>query len=147
MEAWAGLLREAVESAIRALLLAGGVIAVFSSFLAVLEASGGGRWLGEGASSALRLLGFDPRIGEALWQGIFEVTLGAEALAGTPAPLLQRAVLAGALAGWGGLSVLFQVAALVQGTDISLRPYLGARALHALLSGGILLLLFASRPG
>jgi nucleoside recognition membrane protein YjiH len=120
--------------------LAGGVITIFSSFLAVLEASGAGRWLAKPVSLALRFWGFDPRAGEALFRGIFEVTLGIEALAGVQAPLLHRAVLASTLAGWGGLSVLAQVAALVHGTDLSLGPYLLARFLHALFSGGLFLL-------
>ncbi len=140
---WAGIFREAVERGTKTLLLAGGVVTVFSSFLAVIESAGMERWLAGPVSLALGFLGFDPRAGEAVVQGGFEVTLGAEALSQLPIPLWQRAALASGLAGWGGLSVLAQVAALVHGTDISLRPYLLARFLHALFAGAFFIILAA----
>ena len=43
-------------------------------------------------------------------------------------------VLAAGCAGWGGLSVLFQTAAVLDGTDLSLRPCLLGKLAHGLLS-------------
>ena len=43
-------------------------------------------------------------------------------------------VLAAACAGWGGLSVLFQTAAVLDGTDLSLRPCLLGKLAQGLLS-------------
>ena len=43
-------------------------------------------------------------------------------------------VLAAGCAGWGGLSVLFQTAAVLDGTDLSLRPCLLGKLAQGLLS-------------
>lgn len=57
----------------------------------------------------------------------------------SPTPL--SFVLASAAAGWGGLSVLSQTAALLSGSGLSLRPCLTGKALQALFSGLLALLL------
>ena len=46
-------------------------------------------------------------------------------------------IMAAALLGWGGLSVHCQTAAVLDGTGLSLRPYLTAKFFHALLSAAL----------
>ena len=60
----------------------------------------------------------------------------------SPTPL--SFLLASTAAGWGGLSVLFQTAALLSGSGLSLRPCLTGKALQALFSGLLALLLIPS---
>jgi len=50
-------------------------------------------------------------------------------------PLSERITVATAIIGWSGLSVHFQVAAMVNETDIRMFPYILARILHAAISG------------
>ena len=50
----------------------------------------------------------------------------------TPTPF--GFVLAAACTGWGGLSVQFQTAAVLEGSGLSLKPYLTGKVLHGLLS-------------
>ena len=46
-------------------------------------------------------------------------------------------ILASACAGWGGVSILCQTAAVLEGSGLRLRTYLAGKALQALLAGGL----------
>jgi len=140
--AFGALLREAVESGTAALIMAGGVIVTFSSFLGVLAASGLEGWLSALLAWGLRALGFHPQGGEALTRGLFEVTLGAQAAGALPLPLVERVTLVSLMAGWGGLSVLAQAVALLEGTDVRVGLYALARMLHGFLAAVLTLFLF-----
>ena len=65
--------------------------------------------------------------------GFVELTCGIVELGGTGPDFIMVA----ALLGWGGLSVHCQTAAVLDGTGLSLRPYLAAKFLHALLSAAL----------
>ena len=65
--------------------------------------------------------------------GFAELTCGIVELGGTGTDFIMAA----ALLGWGGLSVHCQTAAVLDGTGLSLRPYLAAKFLHALLSAAL----------
>lgn len=65
-----------------------------------------------------------------LLTGFVELTCGILQLTGNQ----QGFLLAAALLGWGGLSVLGQTAAMLADTDLSLRPYLQGKSLQAVLS-------------
>lgn len=64
----------------------------------------------------------------------------------TPLLVPDRAglVIAAFCSGWGGLSVLCQTAAVLEGSGLSLKPCVQGKALQALLSGGMAALLAAS---
>jgi len=47
---------------------------------------------------------------------------------------------------WGGLSVMAQVASMIFGTDIRLKPYILSRIYHAILASLITLLLWQFGP-
>lgn len=73
------------------------------------------------------------RIHHPLLLGFAELTCGILELGETE----QDFIMAAALLGWGGLSVHCQTAAVLDGTGLSLRPYLAAKLLHALLSAAL----------
>ena len=62
--------------------------------------------------------------------GFVELTQGTLTLSATPTGF----VMASALLGWGGLSVHCQSAAVLAGTELSLRHYLPGKLLHVILS-------------
>lgn len=66
--------------------------------------------------------------------GVWEMSLGMNALAGSGLPLRAVLPLAAAQLAFGGLSVQAQVLAMIADTDISPRYYLLSRPLHALAS-------------
>ncbi len=112
-EGLAGKFLRAVESAVSAM---GRVCGFVVFFLVVLR-------LGEGFAGPL----------PPAAAGFLELTNGIMRLT----PDRRGFIIAAALLGWGGLSVHCQTAAVTAGSGISLRRYLPAKALQALLSAGI----------
>ncbi|WP_305849877.1 sporulation integral membrane protein YlbJ [Thermaerobacter sp. PB12/4term] len=140
------VLGDAVRDSINTLLLVGGLIILMSVVIQVLDRAGilaavGGLFL-----LVLHPLGLDPSLTRSLISGLFELTLGTQAAAQAPAPLFDRLVIAGAVIAWSGLSVHAQVAAIIQGTGLSIGPYIAARAFHAVAAGALTALWLAWFP-
>lgn len=57
------------------------------------------------------------------------------------APLNQKMMAVSAIIGWSGLSVHAQVAAMIHGTDIRIKPYITARIFHAIFAGVLTVIL------
>lgn len=74
----------------------------------------------------------------AILHTVFELSGGAERAAGLSSPRTAR-LIAGFAAGWSGISVHCQTLSFCSGTDLSLRPYLLAKALQ----GGLTVILIA----
>ncbi|HEY8489107.1 MAG TPA: sporulation integral membrane protein YlbJ [Thermaerobacter sp.] len=140
------VLGDSVRDSINTLLLVGGLIILMSVVIQVLDRAGilaavGGLFL-----LVLHPLGLDPSLTRSLISGLFELTLGTQAAAQAPAPLFDRLVIAGAVIAWSGLSVHAQVAAIIQGTDLSIGPYIAARVFHAVAAGAFTALWLAWFP-
>lgn len=137
------LLRQAVASSLQLMTVVGGLVVFFSVILEVLTASGFMSSLYGGFRHLLPLLGMPSPLAEPLMGGLFEVTLGAKAAAAPEGiPLMYKAAAAAFILSWGGLSVHAQVASILNGADLRYFPFLMARFLHAVLSAGLLLLIW-----
>lgn len=137
------LLRQAVASSLQLMTVVGGLVVFFSVILEVLTASGFMSSLYAGFRHLLPLLGMPSQLAEPLMGGLFEVTLGAKAAAAPEGiPLMFKAAAAAFILSWGGLSVHAQVASILNGADLRYSPFLMARFLHAVLSAGLLLLIW-----
>lgn len=86
-----------------------------------------------------------PENAEALFLGLFEMTLGVTAI--LTGSIEERLILTAALLGWGGLCVHCQVLALLQDTDLSPAFYFKGKALHALLSAVLMAALLFNLEG
>ena len=129
------LFGDAVRNSMHSLLFVGGAIMMFSVFLEVLSIAGVVPLAAQLLAAALEYFHVHPSVADALVRGAFEITIGAQTASTAAAPLMEKAVAASAVIAWSGLSVHAQVAAMLQGTDIRLGPYIAARTLHALLAG------------
>ncbi|MEW6522623.1 MAG: sporulation integral membrane protein YlbJ [Bacillota bacterium] len=129
------LLGDAVRNSVNTLLLIGGFVIIFSVIIRMLSMVGAVAVISQALGALLAPCGVDAGVLPALVSGLFEVTLGCQMAGQSAAPLVQRVMIAGAVIGWSGLSVHAQVAAIVQGTDINLAPYIIARILHGILAG------------
>ncbi|WP_068783416.1 sporulation integral membrane protein YlbJ [Paenibacillus phocaensis] len=137
------LLRQAVVSSLQLMTVVGGLVVFFSVILEVLTASGFMSSLYAGFRHLLPLLGLPSQLAEPLMGGLFEVTLGAKAAAAPEGvPLMFKAAAAAFILSWGGLSVHAQVASILNGADLRYFPFLVARFSHAVLSAGLLLLIW-----
>ncbi|POB10278.1 MAG: sporulation integral membrane protein YlbJ [Sulfobacillus thermosulfidooxidans] len=108
---------------------------LFAVLLRVLTATGLMVVLTAPLTAVFHVLGFSPQLVPAAVKGLFEIDLGSAAAAHASAPLLQKLVIVSAIVAWSGLSVHGQVASVLADTDISMKPYFMARALHAVYAG------------
>lgn len=141
------LLGDAIRQSVNTLLVIGGFIMLFSVVIQIATTAGFTALLAGAFGHILGLFGLDPHLAPALVSGFFEITIGSDLAAkatdagGTALPLVERTVVAAVIIAWSGVSVHFQVAAMVNDTDLRLTPYILARALHAVFAGIVAYLL------
>ncbi len=139
------LLADAVKDSISTLLMIGGFIVLFAVLCQVLEEVQILRYILPGIKGALKIVGLNPALGEAVVKGFFEIDLGTMAAAKTmTATLGDRLIIASVVIAWSGLSVLGQVMSVIHGTDLRIRPFIIARLLHAVIAGGYTYLLLGT---
>lgn len=135
--AFGQILGDAVRESVNTLLLVGGFIILFAVIIDILGKMGVVGAASTGLAWVLQPLGVTSAGASSLVSGFFEITIGTKAASQAAAPLLQRLMLCNAIIAWSGISVLAQVAAVTQGTGISLRPYVLARMLQAVLAAAL----------
>jgi len=133
--AFGQLLGDAVKNSVNTLLMIGGFIILFSVVIQVLRAVGLVDLVASGVRYVTVLAGLDPALTPGLIAGFFEISIGNQVVSQAAAPLVDRVVAASAITAWSGISVVGQVAAIVQGTRIRLYPYVLSRVVHAVLAG------------
>lgn len=141
------LLGDAVRQSVDTLLLVGGFIILFSVIIQMLGQAGLVGYAANGVKSMLAVVGLNQGLSLAVINGFFEITLGTQLAGQAAAPLAHRLMVASAVIAWSGLSVHAQVAAMIQGTDIDLKPYLFGRVFHSLTAGTVTALLLAGPMG
>ncbi len=135
------ILGDAVRNSVNTLLLIGGLIILFAVVIRVLTAVGIVSAIAGFLAALLAPLGLNPALAPSLVSGFFEITIGAQQAAHSGAPLPQALAVTSAIIAWSGLSVLAQVASIIQGTGMSLFPYLFSRTIQAALAAAITLFL------
>lgn len=133
---------DAISGAFSSIFFIGGCIVMFAILIRLLEISGFITAIANLIGSVLMFTGLNTSTIAAFITGIFEIDIGAHAISQTQAPLIQKITLTSAIIAWSGLSVHAQVAAMIQGTDIRIKPYIIARIIHAALAGIFAALLF-----
>jgi sporulation integral membrane protein YlbJ len=134
------LLQESIQSALRLMIVVGGLVVFFSVVMEMLNLAG----LLEGLSRLLRLLfelsGMPVQLADAVVFGLFEVTLGARAAGAGGNSLMHQVAIAAWVLSWGGLSVHAQIASLLSRTPLRYTPLLLARLLHGFIAMGLVYL-------
>lgn len=136
------ILADSIRTSVNTLLLIGGFIILFSVIIQVMNQVGAVGLLHRLLTPLLAFTGLSPALGDAIMNGLFEITLGTQGAAQASAPLLDRVVAAAVIVAWSGLSVHAQVAAMISGTGMSMKPYVISRACHAVGAGIIAALLW-----
>jgi len=129
------LVGDAVNDSVKTLLMICGFIMLFSAFVAIAEKVGLARYVGWPFEVVFALFGVSPALVPAAVAGVLEIDLGTIAASRAAAPFIERALVAGAIIAWSGLSVHGQVASVITGTDIRMGPFVLARVLHAFFAG------------
>ncbi|GKU76021.1 sporulation integral membrane protein YlbJ [Paenibacillus sp. L3-i20] len=136
------LLQDSVQSALKLMIVVGGLVVFFSVVMEMLTHVGLVELLTEMLRLLFGMLGLPIPLADAAIFGLFEVTLGARA-SGTSETLLMHAVaMAAWVLSWSGLSVHAQIASLLSRTNLRYAPFLIARLLHGFIAMGLVYLLW-----
>jgi sporulation integral membrane protein YlbJ len=136
------LLGDSVRESIETLLMVGGFIILFSVITEIFIVTGLIDALSGVLIYILQPLGLTRAVVLPMVSGFFEITNGTNLASQAQAPLLHQVIIANAVIAWSGLSVFAQVATMINGTDIKLKPYVFARILQSILAGIITVILF-----
>ncbi len=128
------VVNDAIAESVSTLFMIMSFIVLFAVVLRVLEATGAMHVVALPLETIFRWMGMAPTLVAPVLRGFFEIDLGTAAAAHAAAPLIQQLMVVSAIIAWSGLSVHGQVASVLTGTDISMKPYFVARFLHALLA-------------
>lgn len=137
-----GIFNDAIREAVATLFMIMSFIVLFSVVIRIVTVMGVVGVITWPLGWVLRTVGLSPHLIPGMVQGLFEIDLGAAQAAHAQAPFLQRVALVSGIVAWSGLSVHGQVASVLTGTDISMRPYFLARFLHAVVAALLTVLLF-----
>ena len=135
------VVNEAIAESVSTLFMIMSFIVLFAVLLRLLQVAGLLAVLAAPFGAVFRAWGWSPALAIPAVKGLFEIDLGAAAVAAVHTSLLPRLMLVSAIVAWSGFSVHGQVASVIQDTDISMKPYFAARFLHAVL-GALLTPLF-----
>jgi sporulation integral membrane protein YlbJ len=138
------MLRDALQSSLKLILVVGGLVVFFCVVLEVLTKSHIMTGLYLGIDAVLQLVAFPPELSQAIVNGLFEVTLGAKSAAGAGVhlTLMSKVAIAAFILSWSGLSVHAQVVSLLSRTDLRYGPFVIARLLHGLMAAALVFVLW-----
>jgi sporulation integral membrane protein YlbJ len=138
------MLRDALQSSLKLILVVGGLVVFFCVFLEVLTLSGVMDGLYGAVSFALQAAGIPPELSQAVVGGLFEVTMGAKAAAaaGAQLTLASKVAIAAFVLSWSGLSVHAQIVSLLNRTNLRYLPFAAARLVHALMASALVFVLW-----
>ncbi|WP_028546837.1 sporulation integral membrane protein YlbJ [Paenibacillus taiwanensis] len=129
------LLRDAVESSLKLMIVVGGLVVFFSVVLELLTSAGVMKVWDSLLGVVLSALHLPDSLAPAFSGGVFEVTLGAKGAGSAyTAGLHMQAVAAAWILSWAGLSVHAQIASILNQTDLRYMPFLAARFLHSIMA-------------
>ncbi|MGE5673063.1 MAG: sporulation integral membrane protein YlbJ [Mycobacterium leprae] len=131
------IMGDAVNDSIKTLWMICGFIMLFATVVKIVDVVGLYTLIAAPIGWLFRLIGLNADLIKSVVVGLFEIDLGTLAAAKAQAPLIQQVAIAGAVIAWSGLSVHGQVASVLTGTDIRMKPYVIARLLHAVFAGVI----------
>ena len=140
-------LGESISSAISTILMIGGFIVLFSVIISILNTS---------HITDIVTLTFEPicnyfkipkEISGSLFTGILEITNGISMISKIPLKNISvNIIITAFLLGLGGISILFQVFSVVSKSDLSIKPYIIGKLLHAVFSAFYTFVLIQAFP-
>lgn len=143
------LIRDAVKAGLKLVMMVGSLVVFISVVLELLTRIGVLAFLRSAVSVLLGLFSLPEGLSGSLVNGLFEVTLGAQAAGSGEGglSLVHRAAMAGFVLSWAGLSVHAQIVSLLTETDLRYRPFVQARLLHGLITMVLVYVLWTPLSG
>ena len=129
------IIGESIVSSINTILLIGGFIVLFSVIISILQTSQLLDVLSHFIQPILHLFHIPNDFASGIISGIIELTNGLNIICNIPEKKISiNIIIASFLLGLGGLSVLLQVWSTISKTDLSIKPYIFGKLLHACIS-------------
>ena len=129
------VISKSITSSISTILLIGGFIVVFSALISILNASGVTNFIIYLLTPFFRILNIDISFISGLFTGLFEITNGINIISSINVKNISLNIIFTAfLLGFGGISVMLQVLSIISKTDLSAKPYIIGKLLHASLA-------------
>ena len=130
-----GIIGNSISSSINTILLIGGFVVLFSVIISILQTSQLLYILANLLQPFFDLLHIPASFTTGFISGILELTNGLNIISNIPAKKLSiNIILASFLLGLGGISILLQVWSTIAKTDLSIKPYILGKLLHACLA-------------
>ena len=130
-----GIIGNSITNSINTILLIGGFVVLFSVIISILQNSQLLNVLTDLLSPIFAFLHIPEKFAIGFISGILELTNGLNIICSLPEKKLSiNIIMASFLLGLGGLSVLLQVWSTIAKTDLSIKPYIIGKLLHACIS-------------
>lgn len=129
------MISESVMNSVNSLLLIGGLMTIFSVIISLLISSDFTHILYKFLNMLLCPIGVDETLIKPLISGLFEVTIGSKMISSSNASFYQKVISTSSIIGWSGISIHFQVAAMIKDTDLNLSLYILAKFIHSIFCG------------
>ena len=140
-----GIIGNSISNSINTILLIGGFVVLFSVIISILQNSHLLNVLTNLLNPIFNFLHIPDKFVTGLISGILELTNGLNVICNIPEKHLSyNIILSSFLLGLGGLSVLLQVWSTIAKTDLSIKPYILGKLLHACISALYTFLLIKS---
>lgn len=129
------VLGKSIQDAISTILMIGGFVVIFSVIISILNQSKLLDICSQLLKPILSILGFHLEFAKPLLGGIIELTNGVNMVSSIPMKAIsQNIILCAFLLGFGGISVLFQVSALLSKTDLSMKKYVIGKFIQGIIA-------------
>lgn len=129
------ILGSSISNSINTILMIGGFIVLFSIIISILNTSKVLLLLSNIFIPIMNFFNIDTKFCVPIISGILELTNGISLVSGLPNKLLSTNIIISAfLLGFGGISVILQIYAIIADTDISIVPYILGKFLQGIFA-------------
>lgn len=130
-----GIIGSSITSSINTILLIGGFVVLFSVIISILQTSQLLDIFANCINPIFNILHIPDKFSIGFISGILELTNGLNIICNIPEKKLSiNIVITSFLLGLGGFSILLQVWSTISKTDLSIKPYILGKLLHACIS-------------
>lgn len=130
-----GIIGNSITSSINTILLIGGFVVLFSVIISILQNSQLLDILANFINPLFDIFNVPTDFSSGFIAGILELTNGLNIICNIPQKRLSiNIIIASFLLGLGGISILLQVWSTISKTDLSIKPYIFGKLLHACIS-------------
>ena len=130
-----GIIGNSSSSSINTILMVGGFVVLFSVIISIFETSQLLDILSYFLKPLSNFFNIPINFNNGIVSGIFELTNGLNIICSIPSKKLSiNIIIASFLLGLGGFSILLQVWSTIAKTDLSIKPYILGKLLHACFS-------------